>query len=305
MKPKKSTWGNVIKIILLFVLLSFIASLAISSFISSEPMGNVAVIDIKGMITADGGSSFNQVIASSTDTIELIEKAESNPSIKAILFEINSPGGSAVASKEIADAIKRAEKPTYALIREAGASGAYWAASAADKSIASPLSVTGSIGVYSSYIEFAGLLKRYNMSYNRLVSGEYKDMGDPLKKMTEEEKKILQSKLDTIHEYFIREIAANRNISIDQVRGLATGEFYLGTEALAFGLIDELGDKKTAEEMIKKDLGLDSVELAEYSKQKTLFDMLSSISSEHSFMIGKGVGSALSHEGRNNLRITV
>ncbi|MBD3249064.1 signal peptide peptidase SppA [Candidatus Woesearchaeota archaeon] len=305
MKPKNSTWGNVIKIILLFFLLSLIASFVISFFTSSEPRGNVAVINIKGMITADRISSFNQITASSTDITELIEKADSSPSIEAILLEINSPGGSAVASKEIADAIGRAEKPTYALIRETGASGAYWAASSADSSIASPLSITGSIGVFSSYIEFAGLLKRYNMSYNRLVSGKYKDIGDPFKDLTEKEEEILQLKLDKIHEYFIKEVAENRNLSLDYTRNLATGEFYLGTEALAYGLIDKLGDKKTAEEMIKQDLGLEMVEFAEYSRPKTFADILGSLVSRHAFMVGEGMGLALNKESHSSFEINI
>ena len=86
---------------------------------------------------------------------------EENKDIKAIVLEINSPGGSAVASDEIASAVKKSNKPTVAVIREAGASGGYWIASSTDHIIANRMSITGSIGVISSYLEFSGLIEKY------------------------------------------------------------------------------------------------------------------------------------------------
>ncbi|MBD3355390.1 hypothetical protein GF361_05400, partial [Candidatus Woesearchaeota archaeon] len=127
-------------ILVIFFLVSFFFSSIFSLFISKEPIGNVALIPIKGIIYVDGVNSFGEITTSSTDFIEQLEKADKNPSIKAIVLDINSPGGSAVASKEIADKIKQTNKTTVAVIREVGASGGYWAASAADHIISNEMS---------------------------------------------------------------------------------------------------------------------------------------------------------------------
>ena len=113
--------------------------------------GNVALIPIDGVIVGDKDSDFLfESVTSSPEAVELIEKANKNPNIKAIILEINSPGGSAVASEEIANAIRKTNKTTVAWIREAGASGAYWVASATDYVVANRASITGSIVVIAS-----------------------------------------------------------------------------------------------------------------------------------------------------------
>ena len=117
-------------------------------------VGNVAVIAIHGPISATDSSGFSSKGTKSDDVVGLIEKAEKQASVKAIILDINSPGGTAVGSAEIADAMKRVEKPTVAVIRETGASGAYWIATSADHVIAHPASITGSICVIASSLEF-------------------------------------------------------------------------------------------------------------------------------------------------------
>ncbi len=300
---QKKRLKTVLIILIIFFLVSFFFSGLFSLFISKEPIGNIALIPIKGIIYVDGGNSFGEITTSSTSFIEQIEKADKNPSIKAIVLDINSPGGSAVASKEIADKIKQANKTTVAVIREVGASGGYWAASAADYIIANEMSITGSIGVIGSYIEFAGLLERYNMTYQRLVGGKYKDIGVPFKQLQPDEESILQSKINKIHDIFIRSIAENRDISYQKAKSISTGEFYLGVEALELDLVDKLGDKDTAEEWLKKELNLTEIEFAEYKKEKTFLDLLMGVISPQSFMIGKGIGSELKNTYSSKLKI--
>ena len=153
-EEKLFKWGYAIKILAILMILGFIASVFLS-FLGSGGVGsltaNVAIIPIEGVITADSSSSFFDKSLSSQDIVELIEKADKNPQIKAIILEINSPGGSAVASEEIADAVKKTNKTTVAWIREVGASGAYWVASSTDHIVASKASITGSIGVIASF----------------------------------------------------------------------------------------------------------------------------------------------------------
>ncbi|MBW2996194.1 signal peptide peptidase SppA [Candidatus Woesearchaeota archaeon] len=292
-QPKKRLTAVIIALILFAIISFFFVSIISIFFIDMEPFGNVAVIPIKGVITVEGASSFGTQAASSTDIIEQIQKADKNPAIEAIVLDINSPGGSAVASKEIADVVKRVNKTTVAVIREVGASGGYWIASATDYIIANEMSVTGSIGVYSSYIEFAGLLERYNMTYQRLVGGAYKDIGDPFKPLGLDERAILQSKINKIHEIFIKAVAENRNMDYEKAKHLSTGEFYLGIEALEFGLIDATGDKETAKQWLITNLELEDIEFAEYKREKTILDMLSGVIAPQSFLIGKGIGSEL------------
>src|SRR3989338_6818866 len=133
---KKFRWGYALFVLLMLSILGFIA------------------------VGDEGSSSFFESATASSETIKFIEKADKNPSIKAIILEINSPGGSAVASEEIANAVKKTNKTTVAWIREIGTSGAYWIASSSDHIVASRMSVTGSIGVIASYLEFEGLVDR-------------------------------------------------------------------------------------------------------------------------------------------------
>ena len=291
-QPKKR-WIWVIIILLGFAFLSLFVSAVFSLFSEVEPEGNVAVIPVKGVIRIEGDSPFGAQTAGSTEIVKQIRKADAKPSIKAILLDINSPGGSAVASKEIADAVKKTNKTTVAVIREVGASGGYWVASSADHVIANEMSITGSIGVISSYIEYAGLLKRYNMSYQRIIAGKYKDIGDPFTPLNSEERTILQKKINKIHDIFIKEISVNRNMPEENIRKLATGEFYLGIEALDYGLIDATGDKETAKAWLKQKLNISEIKFAEYGKPKTFLSLLSGVISKQSFAVGEGIGAKL------------
>lgn len=292
MEQKRSKLKFVIITLILFFIISYLLASVISLFIQSTPFGNVALIKISGPIMVDKGS-FGDVTASSTEIIDFIQQADQDESIEAILLEINSPGGSAVASDEIVKAIQRTNKTTYSVIREIGTSGAYWAASATDTIIANDLSITGSIGVISSYLEFSGLLERYNITYQRLISGKYKDIGTPLKPLQKDEEEILIKKLNKIHDYFIASVAENRGMTTAELKPLATGEFYLGSEALDNGLIDMLGDRETAKELIQKQHNLTEVEFAEFSSEPSLLDLFTGVFQENSFNIGKGIGASL------------
>ena len=288
-------WGYAIFVLLLLGILGFIAVAIISLFDSDVKNlnGNVAVIPIEGVIVGTKDSEFLfESVTTSPETVELIEKADKNPNIKAIILEINSPGGSAVASEAIANAVKKTNKTTVAWIREAGASGAYWIASAADHIIANRVSITGSIGVIASYLEFPGLLERYNITYQRLVSGKYKDIGSPLRELTPEEKAIFQQNLDAIRDYFVSEVAKNRNMNKKDVDKIANGLFYLGAQAKELGLVDELGGKDEVTKYIEEKEGI-TAEIVEYKKERGLLGILSSVFSRQSFFVGKGIGTSL------------
>ena len=256
---------------------------------------NVALIHIDGTILVADSQSFIPYSATYSDkVITFIEDAIKNKNIKAIIFEINSPGGSAVASSEIAEAIKKVKehnKTTVALIREQGTSGAYWVASACDYVITHPLSITGSIGVIASYLEISGLLESYNITYEKLTAGKYKDVMSPFRELTQEEREMIQNKLDIIYKAFVEEVAKNRNLSEEQTRELATGMFYLGKEAKDLRLVDFLGTKEDAINYIEKQCNI-TAKIKEYKKEKGLLDIFSRLQSQGSFWLGRGIGAS-------------
>ncbi len=289
----ENKWTKIIILIVILELLSLIVSVIFSLFAGPEFIsGNVALIPIKGVIISEKGKIFGEETTSSTTIIKFIEEADKNPNIEAIVLEINSPGGSAVASEEIATALKKTNKTTIAWIREIGTSGAYWIASSADKIVVNRMSITGSIGVIASYLQFSGLLNDYNVTYERLVAGQYKDIGSIFKQLNPQERKLFQEQLDKLHEYFINAVAQNRNLPPKEVEKLATGMFYLGEQAKNFGLVDIIGGKDEVKEIIEKELNI-TMELVEYKEERRLIDVLAELFSQQSFFVGKGIGSSL------------
>jgi len=298
MKQKKQNkWAvSIIVIGGLWLLSILFSSIVGTMFGVGNVQGNVALIPIKGAIYSEEMSTFGERTTSSTNVVELIEKANKNPSIKAIIFEINSPGGTPVASDEIANAIKKTNKTTVSWIRDIGTSGAYWIASAADVIVANRMSITGSIGVIGSYLEYSGLLKHFNVTYQRLVSAKHKDMGSPFRSLTPEEEQLFKQTLSIIHNYFVEEVATNRKLSKDKVAKLADGRFFLGAQAKKLGLVDILGGKEDAINYIEQKLNI-TAEIIEYRGKKNLLDILSEILSKHAFLIGRGIGNAISQTG--------
>lgn len=277
----------------LFVILVLAAFILVSyglSYVVGGVSNKIAIIPIIGAISTDGNYRLQEG-TSSSDILDKIENAEEDFSVKGIILEINSPGGTVVASKEIADKIKEIEKPVVALIRGSGASGAYWIASASDYIVADELSVIGSIGVTSSYLEFSGLLEEYKVSYQRLVTGEFKDVGSPFKDLTERERGLLMRKLDQIHNFFVKEVAGNRNLSVASVGKLATGEFFLGQEAIKVGLVDELGGREEAVNASKRLANITDADVVKYKEAAGFFEYL--LNSRIPFQIGQGIGSSL------------
>ncbi|MBU4374929.1 signal peptide peptidase SppA [Patescibacteria group bacterium] len=192
---------------------------------------------------------------SSEDIASAIKEAEKDNNIKAIIIEIDSVGGSPVAAEEIADALKRAEKPTVALIREYGDSAAYYAATGADIIFASAKSDVGSIGITMSYLDNVSKNQKDGLTYNQLSAGKFKDMFNPDKPLTAEEKQIIMRDVKILHEEFVKAVAENRNMDIDKIRQLADGSSMPGQMALENGLIDRIGGMYEVEEYVKEKIG--------------------------------------------------
>jgi protease-4 len=240
----------------------------------------IAVIKVQGVI---GSNSAEEIIG-------LLDEVSKDVAVKAIILEINSPGGTVVASEEIANKVKEIDKPVVAWIRETGASGAYWVASAADYVVADRASMTGSIGVTASYLEFSGLMDEYGVKYERLVTGDYKDTGSPFKELSKEERGYLEGKINSINDMFIQEVAENRDLSEGQVTRLATGEIFLGEEAYSLGLVDLLGGEKEAQAAAESLAELKTSKLIKIEPARSLFDLIRKDVGVMFYQIGRGIG---------------
>jgi protease-4 len=181
-------------------------------------------------------------VSTSEDITYYLSVAEDSPNIEVILLEIDSYGGSPVATQEVVETMQQyVTKPIVVQIREAGDSAGYWVASAGDYIFASDLSDVGSIGVTMSYLDESILNQKEGYTYNQISSGKFKDSGDPQKVLTAEEKALFQRDVDIMHEAFIQAVSTNREMDIEVVRKLADGSAMLGEMALEKGLIDEVG----------------------------------------------------------------
>ena len=198
--------------------------------------GKVGVVEIQGVITE------------SRDILNLIKRFRENDDIKSIVIRIDSPGGVIGPSQEIYREIRKttAKKKIIASMGSIAASGGYYIAAAADGIIANPGTITGSIGVILAYTNFRAVLDKIGMVPVVIKSGPLKDMGSPTKKMSEEEKKILQAFVDQAHGQFVTSIAEGRKMDIDHVKSLADGRIYTGEEAAKQGLVDRLGNFEDA-----------------------------------------------------------
>ena len=204
--------------------------------------GRVAIIRLYGSI---GGG------APSADWVELVKQLGRHKDVPAVVLDIDSPGGSAAASDYLYLALKRlaAKKPLVAHVRGTGASGSYLAAMAASKIVVAPSSVVGSIGVISVGPRLPKLLDRVGVRVEEHRAGRLKGMGAPWRNETEEEGRREQELVDAFYDRFVDRVAAGRGMDRARVVELATGEVWLGSQAVELGLADSVGDLEDAVEV--------------------------------------------------------
>lgn len=223
----------------LFFLIFIIFSMLLAAVIGGDSMqfgDKVAVIEVEGIIT-DPDSINKQ-----------FRKYGERDDIKAIVIRINSPGGGVGPSQEIYREVKRAavKKKVVVSMGAVAASGGYYIAAAADKIIANPGTITGSIGVIMNFANAEELLNKIGFKGYVIKSGEYKDIGSPLRGMRDDEKRLLQGVIDDVHKQFIDVVAKNRKLKIDDVKKFADGRIFSGQQAKDIGLIDEIGNFQDA-----------------------------------------------------------
>ncbi|MEK6852858.1 MAG: signal peptide peptidase SppA [Nanoarchaeota archaeon] len=275
------------------IILLAIFFLIVFSYISNLSTEKILVVPVKGVISSsDSGYLFFTEQATAPFITSCMDRALKDGTIKAVVLDIDSPGGGVVASARVAEKVEevRGSKPVVAVIEELGASGAYWIASEADTIIANPFSLTGSIGVTASYLEYGGLLNMFNVSYERLVTGEYKDITTPYRELTPRERQIILEKLGLIHEEFVNVISENRDIPKEDAERIANGLFYLGKEARELGLVDELGDREDAEKRAREMANAENAVITECKHRGGFSDLFFGATVPLSYAVGEGIG---------------
>jgi len=258
--------------------LILLAAILIPTILIPRPTaGKITVIPLSGTITTEGSSSFS----GSTITPELVKdyltKVENDKAVKAIVFHIESPGGEIAPCQEILWEIERVKetKPIVVSMGSTAASGGYYISTKADKIVALPTTMMGSIGVIFQLINIEGLLEKLGIQIETFKGGKYKDMYWGFRELTPEEEEITQGMVDEYYEQFIDVVAEGRGLSEEEVRNLATGQTYSGTEAKELGLVDELGDLDTAINLAAELAGIETAIVEYYQPPKlTLWSLL-------------------------------
>jgi len=258
--------------VVILIALGSVALAYISSVFVTEELktGKITIIPVEGEIALEAGISGT----SSDWLIDRINEAENDRLTNAIVFKINSGGGSAVPCMEIIETIKNTSKLKVAWIREVAGSCAYMIAAVSDYVIATNYSMVGGVGAISSFNDFSGLMEKYGVENIRLVSGKFKDTGSPYKNTTDEEIEFLQTIVDEMSDDIDELIFTHRNIAEEEKYNVSQGKIYIGRQALAFGLIDEIGSKNEAYEYIKKEKNLTKVIPFEFEREVSIWDYI-------------------------------
>ena len=249
-RPKKRPVRTALTLVAIiaigFLAFSILANyLAESAWVGGD---KVALIRIEG------------VILDSRETIQELRRYRENPTVKAIVLRIDSPGGGVVPSQEIfAEVRKTRADGKLKLVASMGnlaASGGYYIAAATDKIVANPGTLTGSIGVIMELANVKGLLDKIGVQSVVIKSGRYKDMASPFRAMTEEDRTLLQGVLDDVHAQFIEAVATGRALKVEQVKSMADGRIFTGRQAKSVSLVDELGDLQDAIKLAAELVGI-------------------------------------------------
>lgn len=224
-------------ILLVLFVIAIVVSLVLVFFQKNIPIGErLALVRVEGPIL------------DSKDVIDELKGHVKDPSIKAIVLRIDSPGGAVAPSQEIYEEIRKAvtKKKVVVSMGSVAASGGYYIASPATRIVANPGTLTGSIGVIMEIPNVEGLMNKIGVKTEVIKSGRHKDIASVFRGIKKEEREILQGVLDNVHEQFIKAVAEGRKMLIEDVKRIADGRVFTGEQALKAGLVDEIGNLEDA-----------------------------------------------------------
>ncbi len=284
----------VASVLLVLAVITISVALGYQKLMDTPDTGEVARIELNEPIMPGVGGPLSSGGTDPKTIQSLVDQAQRD-NVDAFLVELNSPGGSVVASKDVANTISRIEQPVSCLVKEVAVSGAYWVATECDYIVADSLSTVGSIGAMSTYLEFSEFMDEQGIEYVNLTAGEHKLTGSMFQELSDEEREILEGQLDTVHQEFKDQVADERNLTEDEIEDLATGETFLGTDAYEKDLIDDTGDKETSMDYLENETNK-TLSVSTYARGES-FNILSLLAKR----VGEGIGNSLSLEIEGNL----
>jgi len=209
----------------------------------------IAIVSIEGIISSELAEK----------TVRQLQKYGEDPTIKAMVLRIDSPGGGVAPSQEIYAAVKRLRddgKLVVASLGSLAASGGYYVACAAERIFANPGTITGSIGVIVQLANVEELLQKVGISSTAITSGPFKDSGNPTRPLRPEDRQVFQTLVDDIYQQFVETVAQDRHLLLPQVLQIADGRIYTGRQAKELNLVDELGALQEAVAYVTSALGI-------------------------------------------------
>jgi len=227
-----------------------------------------AVMTVIFAVAGPGGLSFREkigvipiegaIIDSKPVVADLVEFRK-DKGIRAIVLRVNSPGGGVGPSQEIYREIRKTieTKKVIASMGSVAASGGYYVAAAANKIVANPGTLTGSIGVLIEFVRLQELMEKIGVDLEVLKSGEFKDIGLPHRKLTERDREMIQKLVSDIQTQFVEAVAQGRDLPVEKVRGIADGRIVSGSQGVELGLVDQLGNFEDAVELAKSLAGIE------------------------------------------------
>jgi len=267
---KKSDWiiGGVILLFIVIFFSIFISLLFISpegDFVTSQD--KVACVELYGPIL------------NSKDIVGQLKKYRKNKSIDAVVLRIESPGGTIGASQEIYEEVKKIRESGKIIVASMGnvaASGGYYVACGADKIVANPGTITGSIGVIAEFFNISELADKFGLKFEIVKSGKFKDSGSPYRTLTTEERKYFQELIDDSFQQFVEVVHKERGIDKEKLLKIADGRIFTGQQAKELNLVDELGSYEDAISLTIKMAGIseDAKIIREKRKIFNIFDIL-------------------------------
>ena len=225
----------------------------------------VALIRVTGMII------------DSTDVIDELKEYAKDSSVKAIVLRVDSPGGAVAPSQEIYEEVRKIKehKKVVVSMGSVAASGGYYIAAPADKIVANAGTLTGSIGVIMEIPNMGGLMKKIGVETQIIKSGKHKDIASAFRSLSPEEKQILQTVLDDVHDQFIRAVSDGREMEFEKIKSLADGRVFTGRMAKDLGLVDELGNLQDAIMLAGKLTGIEGEPKVVTKEEKfSIYDMI-------------------------------
>jgi protease-4 len=236
-----------------------IATIALAFFVVNVAMSGdeMAFASLHGRI---GLVELEGEISESESVVDQLDRMQRDPTVKAVVLRLDSPGGGVAASQEIYDAVRRLRdegKPVVASMAGVAASGAYYVACAADSIVANPGTLTGSIGVIMSFPNTEELFRKVGVKFETIKTGKFKDVGSMWRPMTDDERTLLQEVLGNVYDQFVDAIVEGRGMAKEDILPYAVGRIFSGDQAMEYGFVDRLGSLEDAIEMASDMAGIE------------------------------------------------